>query len=95
MGGREGSGGRGRESVRVGFLSSVAVEGQGWPRLSDAHHQFFWRRGGKKEIKDFTVEGLKDCCRNIVFSHSHNKKNKKPLTTLHINTKIAFLKVSI
>lgn len=40
--GGEGRGdGRGRESVHLDLLSSVAVVGQGWPSLGDAHYQFF------------------------------------------------------
>lgn len=46
---RGGQGGtRGRESVHLDFLSSVAVVGQGRPSLGDAHYQFFWRTEHRK-----------------------------------------------
>lgn len=60
--GEEGEGGRetrGRESVHLDFLSSVAVVGQGRPSLGDAHYQFFWRTEHKNRSIKIQVTAQK------------------------------------
>ena len=71
--GREGRAGgtRGRESVHLDFLSSVAVVGQGRPSLGDAHYQFFWRTEHKKTSIKTQVTAQKahkiKCCEFIII----------------------------
>ena len=62
---------RGRESVHLDFLSSVAVVGQGRPSLGDAHYQFFWRTEHKKTSIKTQVTAQKahkiKCCEFIII----------------------------